>query len=98
MLIEIRHAPDARLLLEVAVVKLTRQNLSADVASLMARLERLESGVTAIRDSTGPIARPSLVDPTTGRTKLGGRASTTMPGVWQTALPTQTEAKPEPQP
>jgi len=98
VLIEIRHAPDARLLLEVAVVKLTRQNLSADVASLMARIERLESGVTAIRDSTGPISRPSLVDPTTGRTKLGGRASATMPSVGQTARPTQTEVKPEPQP
>ena len=98
VLIEIRHAPDARLLLEVALVKLTRQNLSADVASLMARIERLESGVTAIRDSTGPIARPSLVDPATGRTKLGGRASATMPGVGQTARPTQAEAKPESQP
>ena len=98
VLIEIRHAPDARLLLEVAVVKLTRQNLSADVASLMARIERLESGVTAIRDSTGPISRPSLVDPTTGRTKLGGRASATMPSVGQTARPTQTEVKPESQP
>ena len=98
VLIEIRHAPDARLLLEVAVVKLTRQNLSADVASLMARIERLESGVTAIRDSTGPISRPSLVDPTTGRTKLGGRASATMPSVGQTARPNQTEIKPEPQP
>ncbi len=98
VLIEIRHAPDARLLLEVAVVKLTRQNLSVDVASLMARIERLESGVTAIRDSTGPISRPSLVDPTTGRTKLGGRASATMPSVGQTARPTQTEVKPEPQP
>ena len=98
VLIEIRHAPDARLLLEVAVVKLTRQNLSADVASLMARIERLESGVTAMRDSTGPIARPSLVDPATGRTKLGGRASATMPGVGQTARPAQTEVKPEPQP
>ena len=98
VLIEIRHAPDARLLLEVAVVKLTRQNLSADVASLMARIERLESGVTAIRDSTGPISRPSLVDPTTGRTKLGGRASATMPSVGQTARPALTEIKPEPQP
>ena len=98
VLIEIRHAPDARLLLEVAVVKLTRQNLSADVASLMARIERLESGVTAMRDSTGPIARPSLIDPTTGRTKLGGRASATMPSVGQTARPALTEIKPEPQP
>ncbi len=89
VLIEIRHAPDARLLLEVAVVKLTRQNLSADIASLLARVERLESGVTAIRDSTGPIARPSLVDPTTGRTKLGGRASATMPSVGQATKQTQ---------
>lgn len=98
VLIEIRHAPDARLLLEVAVVKLTRQNLSADVASLMARIERLESGVTAIRDSTGPISRPSLVDPTTGRTKLGGRASTTMPSVGQAtkqSQPVRAEAQTE---
>ena len=97
VLIEIRHAPDSRLLLEVAVVKLTRQNLSADVASLMARIERLESGVTAMRDSTGPIARPSLVDPTTGRTKLGGRASTTMPSVVQPAKTIQSQPQSQPQ-
>ena len=98
VLIEIRHAPDARLLLEVAVVKLTRQNLSADVASLMSRIERLESGVTAMRDSTGPIARPSLVDPSTGRTKLGGRASAMMPSVGQTARPSQTETQADKKP
>ena len=79
VLIEIRHAPDARLLLEVAVVKLTRQNSNTDVAALMARIERLESGVTAMRDSTGPIARPALLDPSTGRAKLGGRAASAMP-------------------
>jgi DNA polymerase-3 subunit gamma/tau len=79
VLIEIRHAPDARLLLEVAVVKLTRQNSNTDVATLMARIERLESGVTAMRDSTGPIARPALLDPNTGRAKLGGRAASAMP-------------------
>ena len=79
VLIEIRHAPDARLLLEVAVVKLTRQNSNTDVAALMARIERLESGFTAMRDSTGPIARPALLDPNTGRAKLGGRAASAMP-------------------
>ena len=79
VLIEIRHAPDARLLLEVAVVKLTRQNSNTDVAALMARIERLESGVTAMRDSTGPISRPALLDPNTGRAKLGGRAASAMP-------------------
>ena len=93
VLIEIRHAPDARLLLEVAVVKLTRQNLSTDVASLMSRIERLESGVTSLRDSTGPIVRPSPVDPTTGRTKLGGRASATLPGLPKTGARVEEKVK-----
>jgi len=86
VLIEIRHAPDARLLVEVALVKLTRQNLSTDVAALMTRIEKLESGLTAVRDSTGPITRPPLVDPSTGRAKLGGRVPT--------VLPTRLETKP----
>ncbi|MFM1777077.1 MAG: polymerase gamma/tau subunit [Actinomycetota bacterium] len=94
VLIEIRHAPDARLLLEVAVVKLTRQNSNTDVATLMARIERLESGVTAMRDSTGPIARPALLDPNTGRAKLGGRASSAMPVT--NPQPTKPAASPEP--
>ena len=94
VLIEIRHAPDARLLLEVAVVKLTRQNSNTDVAALMARIERLESGVTAMRDSTGPIARPALLDPNTGRAKLGGRAASAMPV--SNPQPTKPAASPEP--
>ena len=94
VLIEIRHAPDARLLLEVAVVKLTRQNSNTDVAALMARIERLESGVTAMRDSTGPIARPALLDPNTGRAKLGGRAASTMPAT--SPQPTKTVVSSEP--
>ena len=75
VLIEIRHAPDARLLLEVSLVKLTRQNSSTDIAALMSRIERLEAGVVANRDPTGPITRPVLVDSNTGRAKLGGRAT-----------------------
>jgi DNA polymerase-3 subunit gamma/tau len=94
VLIEIRHAPDARLLLEVAVVKLTRQNSNTDVATLMARIERLESGVTAMRDSTGPIARPALLDPNTGRAKLGGRAASAMPAT--NPQPTKPVASSEP--
>ena len=94
VLIEIRHAPDARLLLEVAVVKLTRQNSNTDVATLMARIERLESGVTAMRDSTGPIARPALLDPNTGRAKLGGRAASAMPAT--NPQPTNPAASSEP--
>ena len=87
VLIEIRHAPDARLLVEVALVKLTRQNSNTDVAALMSRIERLESGAIAARDATGPIARPPLVDPSTGRAKLGGRASSAMPSAVPTVQP-----------
>ena len=75
VLIEIRHAPDARLLLEVSLVKLTRQNSSTDISALMARIEKLESGVIANRDPTGPITRPVIVDPDTGRAKIGSRAT-----------------------
>ncbi|NQV97473.1 MAG: DNA polymerase III subunit gamma/tau [Acidimicrobiaceae bacterium] len=75
VLIEIRHAPDARLLLEVALVKLTRQSASTDVAALMSRIERLEANAIANRDPTGPITRPVMVDPSTGKAKLGGRAT-----------------------
>lgn len=41
----------------------------------MSRIERLEAGVVANRDPTGPITRPVLVDSNTGRAKLGGRAT-----------------------
>jgi DNA polymerase III subunit gamma/tau len=78
VLIEIRHAPDARLLLEVSLVKLTRQNSSTDIAALMSRIERLEAGVVANRDPTGPMTRPVLVDSNTGRAKLGARATPLM--------------------
>ena len=94
VLIEIRHAPDARLLVEVALVKLTRQNSSTDVAALMSRIERLESGASAMRDSTGPIARPAVVDPNTGRAKLGGRASAVMPTMVAKHASSQASEKP----
>jgi DNA polymerase-3 subunit gamma/tau len=72
-LIAMRHAPDARLLLEVSLMKLCSPGDSGDVSGLVARLERLEravaSGVTA-----APASPPPPVDPTTGRAKLGGAA------------------------
>jgi DNA polymerase-3 subunit gamma/tau len=73
MLVEMRHAPDPRLLLEVALVQLTHQAASNDISALLDRLDRLEhqvaSGVAA-----APPARPAPVDPATGRAALGGRA------------------------
>jgi DNA polymerase-3 subunit gamma/tau len=73
MLVEMRHAPDPRLLLEVALVQLTHQAASVDASVLLDRIERLEHMV-ANRDVTAPIARPNPVDPSTGRAALGGRA------------------------
>jgi DNA polymerase-3 subunit gamma/tau len=73
MLIEMRHAPDARLLLEVALVKLTRQQAGDDLSGLVARIERLEAGV--VREPTAPVVRPAPVNPATGRAQLGGKAA-----------------------
>jgi DNA polymerase-3 subunit gamma/tau len=71
MLVEMRHSPDPRVLLEVAMIKLTREQGGGDVAALEARVARLESS----RDQSGPVPRaPAPVDPKTGRAQLGGRA------------------------
>ncbi len=75
MLVEMRHAPDPRLLLDVALVQLTHEAVGNDLTALVARLERLENaaakGISAA--STGA-ARAAPVDPSTGRATLGGRA------------------------
>jgi len=79
MLVEMRHAPDQRLLLEVALVQLTHPVASNDVSVLLDRVARLEQQVAA-----GPAAsttRPAPVDPATGRAALGGRARTAAPAV-----------------
>lgn len=72
MLVEMRHAPDPRLLLEVALVQLTHQAASNDMSVVLDRLERLEQQVAA--GAAAPAPRPAPVDPATGRAALGGRA------------------------
>ena len=72
MLVEMRHAPDPRLLLEVALVQLTHTASSVDISVLQERLERLEHQVAA--GAAAPAPRPSPIDPATGRVVLGGRA------------------------
>ena len=72
MLVEMRHAPDPRLLLEVALVQLSHPAASNDVSVLLDRVTRLEQQL-----ASGPPAaalRPAPVDPATGRAALGGRA------------------------
>ena len=76
ILIEMRHAPDARLLIEVALVKLTSVNNANDNSSLIARIERLEAGIT--RDASAPMVRPAPINATTGKVQLGGKATVTV--------------------
>jgi DNA polymerase III subunit gamma/tau len=74
MLVEMRHAPDPRVLLEVALVQLTSPAATADVGALAARLDRLEQAVASGAAAAKPTPTPAPVDPATGRTALGGRA------------------------
>ncbi len=96
MLVEMRHAPDPRLLLEVALVQLSHEAASTDTSVLMQRIERLEhqlaSGVAA------PAARPAPVDPATGRAALGGRARSATPATPVAPAPAPVASAPVPVP
>jgi DNA polymerase-3 subunit gamma/tau len=76
ILVELRHAPDPRVLVEVALVQLTSvpaATTSDDIGPLAARVSALEQ---ALAEGRVPAAAPAAPkDPTTGRTALGGRAA-----------------------
>jgi DNA polymerase-3 subunit gamma/tau len=72
MLVDMRHASDARVLLEVALVQLTSDAAAHDVDALAARLERLEQQVA--QQAAAPKVAPAPADPATGRAVVGGRA------------------------
>jgi len=88
-LTDMRHAPDPRVLLDVAVVQLTSEEVGGDVGALAERLTRLERKVAdgvpagsgggaapAAAPTTAAAAAdadPAPADPATGRKALGGR-------------------------
>ena len=72
MLVEMRFAPDPRLLLDVALVQLTHEAMQTDPSVILSRFERLEHAVQA-GAVAAPAVEPPPVDPGTGRAKLGGR-------------------------
>jgi DNA polymerase III subunit gamma/tau len=81
-LTEMRHAPDPRVLLDVATVQLTADSVAPDLIGLLTRLDRLEQQMAGIVDVASPgISRPAVapVDPATGRATLGGRARQASP-------------------
>ena len=91
-LVDIRRAPDPRLVLEVTLVRLASNVIANDTASLLARVERLESGSSYPRDVTGPIPRPRLTSSTQPSPAAGG---TTRPA---THSPTHSATQPSTQP
>ena len=74
-LLEMRHAPDARLLLEVSVVRLTSPAFDDSLDNVMARLSQLEEAVRTLRESgVAAAVPPAPVNPASGRAVIGGRA------------------------
>ena len=76
-LIEMRHAPDPRLLLEVAIVKLSAPAFDDSLDNVIVRIQQLEEALKALKEKglTAPLP-PAPRDPTSGKAKVGGRAST----------------------
>ncbi len=54
VLVELRHAPDPRVLLDVALVKLTNVDADSSPSALLARIEKLERALAAAPTSTAP--------------------------------------------
>jgi DNA polymerase-3 subunit gamma/tau len=75
-MVEMRHAPDSRLLLEVAVVQLAAPSFDDSNENLLARISQLEEAVKQLKaNGVAAALPPAPVDPTTGRAKIGGRAA-----------------------
>jgi DNA polymerase-3 subunit gamma/tau len=74
-LVELRHAPDARLLLEVAIVRLSSPAFDDSNDSILVRLQQLETEVRELRNRPTVTLPPAPVDPSTGRAKVGGRVA-----------------------
>ena len=93
-LVDIRRAPDPRLVLEVTLVRLASNVIANDTASLLARVERLESGASHPRDVTGPIPRPRLTSSAQLSSAAGGttRAATQSPSQPSTQPSTRSPA------
>jgi len=77
MLVEMRHAPDTRLLLEVAVVRLASPAFDDSAENLLVRIKQLEDDVRELRTNGVVAGRPAApINPTTGRARVGGLATT----------------------
>ncbi len=72
---EMRTAPDARIPLEVALVRLTRADADVSVEALAARLERLERDLPAAASGAAPAATAPAPDGSASATSPRGASS-----------------------
>jgi DNA polymerase-3 subunit gamma/tau len=97
-LVDMRHAPDPRILVEVALVQLTHDDAGGDTDALRVRIERLETTIKQLRESgLGATGSAVPTDPSTGRAVLGGAARRPTPTA-RTATPAATGASPDSSP
>lgn len=75
----IADAPDPRIPLEVALVRLTRPALDASPAALLGRIERLEQGRGASPPSPAPAATTAPAESTTGTEPAAAEPTTGSP-------------------
>ena len=94
-LVEMRHAPDPRLLLEVALVKLSTPDIDDSAEVLAARVAALEERMANLINSGGAVLAPAPVNESTGRARIGGRAAPTG-GTPRTTAPVTVPSDPSP--
>ena len=70
-LIDMRQAPDPRVDLEVALLRLSRPDLDTDLSAVVARLERLEQGGAVASAPVSPAPAPVDNPPPTGDAQPG---------------------------
>ena len=75
-MVDMRHAPDPRLLLEVAIVRLASPAFDDSLDNVLARLAQLEEAVKTLRENGVAASMPTApTNPATGRAVLGGLAT-----------------------
>jgi len=99
-LVEMRFAPDPRIMLEIALVQLTRDDGADDQSALLARLERLERSVA---EGVATPVRETPRSSATGKAIVGGRArrsdaSGSIPRPESAATQPAANPTPDPQP
>lgn len=100
-LIEMRQAPDPRIPLEVALVRVTKPEADASLNALLERIERLEhlvSSAAVVEQPEGHTATPPPATPRESPTRVRGGGAATAREKLAQAQSANPEAPPRPEP